>query len=1395
MSNLRERLAGLSPEQRMQLVRQARLQKEQNPNGQPGAKQAAPTHETAIPPVSRAERLPLSYAQQRLWFLAQLEGGEVYNVFGAVGLRGALDVAALRRALQAIVQRHEILRTTYQTEDGLPWQVIAPEREVPLPVVDLTGLPADAQAAQVESHMAAARSLPFDLSRDVMLRAQLIALAEEEHLLLLTVHHIATDAWSNNLLMQELATLYPAFAAVSGAAQAADPLALLPPLAIQYADFAHWQRRQETAEDLAYWTEHLRGELPVLNLPTDYARPLTQNHRGAVLNGEIEEELTQALKRLAQEERATLFMLLLAAFKVLLWRWTDQEDLIVGTPSAGRTQPATEGLIGLFLNTLALRTDLSGNPTFSALLARVRTVTLDAFAHQATPFEKLVETLHPERSLGRHPIFETMLNLINVPRHEIQLDGLSIQPVEEQERDAKFAMTLYVSEEAGRLSLQLVYQRALFSAPRMAHFLEQFQTLLAQIAADPRRPIGDYSLVTPTGQALLPDPRLPLDEPAHPPIPTRFVELAQRMPHQPALEWRGKGWSYRQLVESAEEIARALLAGGVAQGDVVAVYAGRSYGAIAGMMGVLMAGGVLLNLADNLPDERQAVMLREAGAGALLFVGPEAARQAHPLAGWGLPTLRVDAETGKPDGPAAPARALPALSGQDPAYIFFTSGTTGTPKGILGNHKGLAHFLAWQRETFQVTPADRSAQLIGFSFDVVLRDIFLPLTSGATLCLPEPGQELEAQEIVAWLRSSAITLLHIVPSLAQSWLLPQAGDGPGAPPLRWTFFAGEPLTDALVRQWRRRFALGRIANLYGPTETTMAKCCYLVPQEPLPGVQPIGAPLPQTQALVLNRAGHLCGIGESGQIVIRTPFRTYGYINQQPAPDKAPGKEKGQGQPAGFHPNHFRADPQDLLYYTGDQGRYRPDGVLEILGRVDDQVKIRGIRVELGEIKAVLDQHPQVRECVVVVRGEGGHSFLAAYVVAAGDAPPSQAELRGYVGRRLPGALVPAAFVFLPALPLTPNGKVNRQALPTPEIVSQAVYRAPRDAAEQRLVEIWQRVLDAPVVGVQDSFFDLGGHSLLAVRLMAAIQRRFDRRLPLAVLFQNPTVEALALHLRREAGERAQAWSPLVKIQPKGSRPPFFCVPGAGGNVLYFYHLARHLGPDQPFIGLQSLGLDGFATPHASVEEMAASYVAAMREVQPHGPYHLGGHSFGGKVAFAMAQQLHRQGQRVGLLAVLDSSAPGSQGGEAVGGWDEARWLVEVAGVISGAMGREIAMDYEALRALEPESQLSAFKSALEAIDFLPADADIHQLRGWVNVFKANWQMVYSPQEVSSLPIALFQAAESPPEDDQRLQGWQKLGPVETRIVPGAHMTMLEEPHVATLARELAACLARAAQG
>jgi amino acid adenylation domain-containing protein len=930
-------------------------------------------------------RLPLSFAQQRLWFLDKLEpGSSVYNLPTAVRLQGALNIAALTGSINEIVRRHEALRTAFAAADGEPFQVILPTLTLQLPVVDLQHFPPEQRLAVALARALEEAHRPFDLATGPLLRAALLRLSPEEHLLVLTLHHIVSDAWSLDVLFRELAALYEAFCLGKPSP--------LPELPVQYADFAVWQRQwlagSVLESQLSYWRSQLGGSLSALELPCDFPRPAVQDYRGASQSLVLPAELTRSLKALSRDCGCTLFMTLLAAFKTLLYRYTGLEDITVGTPIAGRNLGEIEGLIGFFLNTLALRTQLSGNPTFQELLKRVRLVTLGAYAHQDLPFEKLVEELQPERSLNRHPLFDIMLNFYTAPGQSCQLPGLTLSFQELSELESKFSMTLYVEDRAGELHLNLVYQQALFSAERMASTLAQFRYLLEQAVADPHKPVRSYSLVTPESLALLPNPSAnlgkSLSELHCEPVANLILSLANSQPAQPAVCQGERIWSYRELADSAIAIGRALLHCGVKRGDTVAVSGERSFGLIASMTGVLLSGGVLLTLDSNLPPERQQLMLREAKAKCLLSVGDRDPQHeglhytllVHPCQGLIVEKI----EDFNPE-----EIPLPEVSPEDAAYIFFTSGTTGTPKGVLGVHKGLSHFLNWQRQTFGVGPNDRSGQLTGLSFDVVLRDIFLPLTSGATLCLPEAGADLSAGRILPWLERERISLLHTVPTLAQSWL---AGvpEGVSLRCLRLCFFAGEPLTDNVVRKWRKAFPeAGEIVNLYGPTETTLAKCFHRLKADILPGVQPVGAPLPDTQALVLGDNNQLCGIGEPGQIVIRTPFRSLGYINAT--------EENRQR----FVKNPFSDDERDLVYFTGDLGRYRPDGSLEILGRTDNQVKIRGVRVEPGEIQTLLCQHSAVRHAFVTAREDvPGEKRLVAYLVAdlAVDRVPLQTRCR-----------------------------------------------------------------------------------------------------------------------------------------------------------------------------------------------------------------------------------------------------------------------------------------------------------------------------------------------------------------------------------------------------------------
>jgi len=1056
---------------------------------------------------SEAGAAPLSFAQQRLWFLQQMEpGSPAYNMPYTRRLVGPLDVEALRRAFQALTARHEALRTTITEGADGPVQVVEPCSDFRLEITDLSSLPRDEREAEARRLAMNYAKVPFDLTRDPLLRAHVLRLAELEHVLLLTVHHIASDAWSWGILNRELAALYEGLVTGSHVP--------LPELPIRYADFSAWQRRRMESEalkrQLAYWKRQLEGAPPILELPHDRPRPAALSYRGAEASLLLPERLRVALGALSRKEGGTLFMTMLAAFQLLLARWSGQRGIVVGAPIAGRTHVELEGLIGFFVNTLVLRTSLSGSPTFQELLARVRETALEAYTNQELPFERLVEELQPERSLNYNPLFQVLFQVENTGRGDLKLHGLELSEFGRFGFSAKFDMTLRVQEMAGGLSCICKYSEDLFSQATMTHLLEQYQVLLEQIVAAPESPVASYSLLTPRSRPLIPDPHTALPLPAYPVVTEAVSRVAREGPGRPAIEQGSRTWTYGELGEAVDALARALHARGVVRGSVVAVTGPSSFGLVAGMLAVLASGGVMLPIAVDLPERRKRLMLEEARASHLLEVG-EAAGESAWSQGLGSVSvvLPVDERTGKLVGAGAEAlhpdtggRPVPAAD--DPAYIFFTSGTTGTPKGVLGTHRGIGHFLDWQRTTFGIAPGDRCGQLTNISFDVVLRDVLLPLSSGATLCLPP--KDLAPDQALAWLASERISVVHVVPSLAHAWL-EHAPPGLSLPSLRWVFLAGEPLTDTLIRLWRGVVpAECGLVNLYGPTETTMVKCSYRVPSEIPPGVQPVGGSLPQSQALVLSDENRLCGVNEQGEIVLRTPFMTRGYVNA------------AEEQRARFIPNPFGSDPGDLVYRTGDLGRYGPDGTLMVLGRLDHQIKIRGVRIEPEEVTAVLSRHPEVRACAVIGRELGTQPMaLVAYVVA-GQGETNGAALRNYLAERLPATLVPSAFVFLESLPLTPNGKLDRCGLPAPDAADgqeEDDHADPGTALEEAVARMWAEVLGLARVGIHDDFFALGGHSLLATRVVARLRTAFGIELPLRAFFEAPTVAGLATVITR----------------------------------------------------------------------------------------------------------------------------------------------------------------------------------------------------------------------------------------------------------------------------------------
>jgi amino acid adenylation domain-containing protein len=1046
-------------------------------------------------PIPRSGDIPLSFAQARLWFLDQLQPNSAfYNIPIALHLSGQLNVAAIESSLNEIIRRHEVLRTNFTTIEGQPVQVIASTLELKLLFVDLQNLPFCEREVEAQRLVTTEAERPFDLEREPLVRAKLLQLDETEYVFVLTVHHIIFDGWSTGVFYGELAALYEAFC--TGKPK------VLPELPVQYADFAVWQRHWLTGEvketQFNYWKQQLLGAPALLELPTDRPRRAIQTFRGAHQYAALPLELSQALAELSKRAGVTLFMTLYAAFVTLLYRYTGSSDIVVGTPVANRNRQEIEWLIGFFVNTLALRTDLSGNPSFEQLLGRVREVALGAYTHQDLPFEQLVEALQPERSLSYTPLFQVMFALDDASVPSMELPDLTVSEFSFETETTKFDLTLSMENTASGLIGVWEYNSDLFDAATIERMTRHFQALLEGIVANPIQSVSELPLLTERErhQLLFEWNNTTKEYPQDKCIHQLFEEQVERTPEAVAVVFEGEQLTYQELNARANQLAHYLQTLGVGAEVLVGICVERSLEMVIGLLGILKAGGAYVPIDPTYPQERLAFMVADAQVSILLTQE----RLVDTLPAHSAQVICLD--TDWDIASHSQENTDSGVTSDNLIYVIYTSGSTGRPKGTMNIHKALCNRLLWMQDTYELTSQDRVLQKTPFSFDVSVWEFFWPLLTGARLVIAQPGGHQDSAYLVQLIAREQITTVHFVPSMLQVFL--ESPNLESCCCLKRVICSGEALAKALQERCFVHLDT-ELHNLYGPTEAAIDVTYWQCQRHSQLPIVPIGRPIANTQIYILDSQGKPTPVGVPGELHIGGDGLAKGYLNR---PELTAEK---------FISNPFSHAPDSRLYKTGDLARYLPDGNIEYLGRIDNQVKIRGFRIELGEIEAVLSQHPGVRETAVIAREHSaGDKQLVAYVVPHQEPAPTNNELRRFVKEQLPDYMVPNAFVMLCALPLTPNGKVDRQSLPAPDLnslIQKTDFVAPGTPTEELVASIWAKVLGVEQVGINDNFFELGGHSLLATQLLSQVSDTCGVELPLSKLFEAPTVASISNYI------------------------------------------------------------------------------------------------------------------------------------------------------------------------------------------------------------------------------------------------------------------------------------------
>ncbi|MDB4901294.1 MAG: amino acid adenylation enzyme/thioester reductase family protein [Mucilaginibacter sp.] len=1150
----------------------------------------------AIVAGARPEHVPLSFSQERLWFIDQLNGSVQYHLPIVWRLRGELDVEILKKTLQAIINRHEILRTVILEHDGQSYQHI---------------MVADNWYLGIKEHLAGGEAglsqlitdlihKPFDLSADYMLRADLIRIHEEHNVLVITMHHIASDGWSASVLVKEISALYEKYASNAGT--------VLPELSIQYADYAIWQRRYIQGEYLdkkiAYWKEKLKGVSP-LQLPTDFSRPLIQSSRGAASTFKIAQDLSEALLSLSHRNEVTLFMTLLSAFRVLLYRYSGQDDICIGTPVAGRVQHELEELIGFFINMLPLRSHVRADMSFSEMLRDIKSITLEAFRHHDAPFEKVVDAVVKERDMSISPLFQVMFVFQNTPEiPTLKLGQLSLNADNPKHTKAQCDIAFMVEETSSGIQGTVEYSTDLYMDATIERMINHYINLLESIVASPELEISRMGILSAEEKAILKEfNAIEVAYPKDKSIVDLFEDRAAKSPESTAVMFEGTKLSYGELNRHSNQLAHYLQSKGVKAETLVPICVERSPKMVIGILGILKAGGVYVPIDPEYPQHRISYMLEDTGAAIVLTSKAGKDKLSTSAAIIELDTDWQQIEKEKDSNPQI------GITPDQLAYVIYTSGSTGKPKGVMIQHKNASSFIAWCQQEFASDNFNMVYAVTSICFDLSIFELFYPLSMGKPVRILENGPA-----IGNYLAEDSAVLINTIPSVIE-YLINEKTDLSMASVIN---MAGEPVPLRVLE--RLDMIHTTVRNLYGPTEDTTYSTMSVLEKGKL---ITIGKPISNTQIYILSGDKELTPIGVAGEICIGGAGLSRGYLNRKDLT-----AEKFINDP-------FSKKTEARLYKTGDLGRWLPDGNIEYLGRMDDQVKIRGYRIELGEIENVLNESEQVNQAVVLAKEDNsGNKRLIGYVVHEG-AFDKQA-IQNYLSTKLPEYMVPALWVELEKLPLTPNGKIDRKALPDPELTDRAAeYVASRNETETKLAEIWQELLGLERIGINDNFFELGGHSLLAMRAVSLIRRELNIELSIMDLFVYPSIAALISQLESKNKTTSQL---LIPIRATGDKIPLYIICGAGGTAFQFLDFVKMLNHEQPVYGLQQPMHTKYLKEFPNtIEEIAHIYIKEILKQNPKGPYALSGHCLGGNVAFEMAVQLKSMGKEVAMLSLFDS--------------------------------------------------------------------------------------------------------------------------------------------------------------